>query len=90
MGYSPRDLKESDMTEATEHAYTRGCKGSVCVCVCVCTCYMYRKRLEGRYKYTNVLNLAIFVVGIIGGFCFLLKALFIFEYTRIFFPNNLC
>ena len=31
-----------------------------------------------------MLNLATFVVGIIGGFYFLLKALFISEYTRIF------
>ena len=51
---------------------------------CVCTCRMCRKRREGGYKDTNVLNLATFVVGIIGGFYFLLKALFIFEYTRIF------
>ena len=76
MGYSPWGLKGSEMTEATEHARTRGSRG----CVCVCTCFMCRKRLEGRYKYTNVLNLAIFVVEITGGFYFLLKALFTFKY----------
>ena len=50
---------------------------------------MHRKRPEGRYKYTNVLNLAIFVVGIIGGFYFFLKALFVFKYTR-FFSSTTC
>ena len=31
VGYSPWDLNESDMTEAAEHARTRGCQGSACV-----------------------------------------------------------
>lgn len=54
------------------------------VCVCVCIYYTHRKRPEGRYTNTNVLNLAISVTGIIGEFYFLLKAHSVFECTKSF------
>ena len=66
---------------------------SLCVCVCVCAHVRARtlhaqKKIEGRYKSINVLSLAISVVGLRGGFYFLLKALSVVDYTRFCFYEH--